>query len=245
MNNAPESLEGSWMLEGEQLMSAVPHHLGVIPDGNRRYARRTGMSLEEGYLAGAAKALEGVDWCLEAGVRHLSAFGISRENIERRPMSEVDWAHRAVLCFCRAVRDRPDVRLHVFGDPSTLPPSLAERDEFMRLQENDDTADARLVVHAGVNYSAQAELTRLTQLARRRGLSTVEASPEEFTLSAGVPPVDLVVRTGGQQRLSGFLPLQTAYAELWFTPTLWPEIQREEFLAALAWFARQERHFGE
>jgi len=245
MSESLEGLADSREIEGKRLESTVPYHLGVIPDGNRRYARKRGMSVQEGYLAGTAKALEGVDWCLEAGVRHLSAFGISRENIERRPMSEVDWAHQAVLRFCRAVRDHPDVRLHVFGEPSTLPPFLAERDEFMRLQDNDDTVDARLVVHAGVNYSAQAELASLTQVAQRQGLSAVQASPGDFTLSAGVPPVDLVVRTGGQQRLSGFLPLQTAYAELWFTPTLWPEIQHEEFLGALAWYGLQERHFGE
>jgi len=96
-----------------------------------------------------------------------------------------------------------------------------------------------------VNYSAHAEVAAILAAVRVHGLDVVAPSPHEFGVSAGLPPIDLVIRTGGQQRLSGFLPLQTAYAELWFTDILWPEFERPEFLDALAWYARQERRFGE
>ena len=231
--------------KGEQPLSAVPYHVGIIPDGNRRYARKAGVSVEEGYLAAADKALEVIDWCLRAVVRHLSAFGVSRENIAQRPVNEVRWLHKALLRFCNIVSSHHEACLHLFGDASGLPSYLPERDELIRLQDASSTRDAQLVVHVGVNYSGQAELATLIRAVRKHGLSAVETSPEEFALSAGLPPVDLVVRTGGQQRLSGFLPLQTAYAELWFTPTYWPDFEREEFQDALAWFARQERRFGE
>ena len=225
---------------------AVPHHVGVIPDGNRRYARQTGVSIEQGYSAAATKALEVVEWCLEAGVRHLSAFGVSQENIARRPRDEISWLHEALVHFCRGVRHMPGVSLHLFGEADGLPAFLRARAELVRFQRNPYTPDVvRMVVHVGVNYSGQAELASLIRAVRDRGLEAVADSPEAFTLSNGLPPVDLVIRTAGGQRLSGFLPLQTAYAELWFTPTLWPALERHEFLHALAWYARQERRFGE
>lgn len=224
---------------------AVPYHVGVIPDGNRRYARQTAVSIERGYLAAATKALEVVEWCLDAGVRHLSAFGVSRENIARRPHDEINWLHQALVLFCRGVVAMPRVHLHVFGEAAALPDFVPAREELIRLQQDPCAEVARLVVHVGVNYSGQAELAAVMQAVRDHGFDAVAAAPEDFILSSGLPPVDLVIRTAGGQRLSGFLPLQTAYAELWFTSTLWPELEREEFVHALAWYARQERRFGE
>ena len=222
-----------------------PYHVGMIPDGNRRYARKVGISMAAAYLSAADKALETVDWCAEAGVAHLSAFGVSQENIARRPMEDVLALHEALLRFCRGVVGMPGTALHLFGDPARLPATVPGREELIRLRCCSGPQGAPLVVHVGVNYSGQAELTAALDAARARGIEAVAAAPAAFTLSAGVPPVDLVVRTAGQQRLSGFLPFQTAYAELWFTSTLWPELGRAEFLRALDWYARQERHFGE
>lgn len=155
------------------------------------------------------------------------------------------WLHHALLRFCRLMSERSDILLHVFGDPAGLPRAVPGRSEFIALADHDLGSTDRPIVHVGVNYSGQQELTAVLGAVRRHGAATVAASPRRFKLSAGVPPVDLVIRTGGQQRLSGFLPFQTAYAELWFTPTLWPELQYDEFLVALDWYARQERRFGE
>jgi undecaprenyl diphosphate synthase len=216
------------------------HHVGIIPDGNRRHAERARIGIQQAYLLAADKALEVVAWCRDARVRHLSAFGVSQENIARRPRDELRWLHSALVYFCERVVRLPDTGLHLFGEAAALAPDVPERDELIRLQRHADPAGS-LVVHVGVNYSSRADLEAL----RRDGVGQLDGTPDRFLLSANVPAVDLVVRTGGHRRLSGFLPVQTAYAELWFTDTLWPDLTHDEFRSALAWYARQERHFGE
>jgi undecaprenyl diphosphate synthase len=240
-DTAIPSLKG----QGNCCDSVRPDHIGLVPDGNRRYARKVGLSVGAAYFAAVDKALETIDWCGRSGASHVSAFGVSQENIAARPDEEIAWLHHALLRFCRAVSERSDVHLHVFGEPAGLAPSVPGRSDFIKLADRGPASTDRLVVHVGVNYSGQAELTAVLGAVQRHGAATIAASPYAFTLSAGIPPVDLVIRTGGQQRLSGFLPFQTAYAELWFTSTLWPEFRHEEFLGALEWYAHQERRFGE
>jgi undecaprenyl diphosphate synthase len=223
----------------------LPKHVGIVPDGNRRYARKVGMSTADAYFIAARKALEAVGWCLEAGIANLSAFGVSKENIALRPYDEMRWLHEALVFFCEEVLRMSDVRLHLFGDAAGLPAFVPGRERLLEIQRQDRDEARDLTVHVGVNYSGGGEIVALMSAVRANGLEPVERSPVAFLSSAGVPAVDLVVRTGGQRRLSGFLPFQTAYAELWFTDTLWPELGRDEFLRALAWYSTQERRFGE
>jgi undecaprenyl diphosphate synthase len=145
---------------------------------------------------------------------------------------------------CERVSRQADVGLHLFGSAAALPSGVPARDELIRLQQSAQSVGS-LMVHVGINYSGRADLDAVQRAVRERGTDLPDGAPACFMLSANVPAVDLVVRTGGQQRLSGFLPVQTAYAELWFTDTLWPELAHDEFRSALAWYARQERHFGE
>jgi undecaprenyl diphosphate synthase len=224
--------------------SAALGHVGFIPDGNRRYARSMRIGAREAYFQAADKALEAVAWCRAARVAHVSAFGVSQENIARRSHEELCWLHAALLYFCERVARLPDTGLHLFGDAPALSREVPERDQLIRLQR-DAESPGSLVVHVGVNYSGRAELDAVLHAVRQRGIEQVDGSPDRLLLSADVPAVDLVIRTGGHRRLSGFLPMQTAYAELWFTSTLWPDLTRDEFESALSWYARQERHFGE
>ncbi len=223
----------------------IPAHVGIVPDGNRRYAQRVGVSKGAAYRRAAEKAVEVIGWCADLGVHHVSAFGVSQENIALRPREEVEVLHHALLCFCETVASLSDVRLHLFGDIDGLPRDIAATPRLLALSERTDTVPARMIVHVGINYSAQAEVAQVLRAVRSQGTEMVALSPGDHLLSAGVPPVDLVVRTGGQQRLSGFLPFQTAYAELWFTDTLWPEITRPEFDRAVTWYGHQERRMGE
>jgi len=225
--------------------SAPPQHVGVVPDGNRRYARKIGISRRDSYLLGVERALATVEWCRAEGVRHVSAFGASHDNFARRPSDEQHWLHEALVRFCEGVTTLPGVGLHVFGDAAALPDSLPGWATLVAFERAPRVAGAALTVHVGANYSSESEVTALLRAARTHGVERVASAPGDFLLSAGVPAVDLLVRTGGQQRLSGFLPFQSAYAELWFTPTLWPEFQRDDLDAALEWYARQERRLGE
>lgn len=227
------------------MRSAPPRHVGVVPDGNRRYARKVGIPKRDSYLLGVERALAMVEWCRAEGIRHVSAFGASHDNFVRRPADEQHWLHEALVRFCEGAAALPDTALHVFGDATALPDGLPGRERLIAFERASRTGDAALTVHVGANYSSEWEVTALLRAARAHGVDRVAQAPGDFLLSAGVPAVDLVVRTGGQQRLSGFLPFQSAYAELWFTGTLWPEFQRDELDAALAWYARQERRLGE
>jgi undecaprenyl diphosphate synthase len=222
----------------------APRHLAVIPDGSRRYAKKDGVAIADGYRVGARKALEVVHWCLEAGVDHLSAFASSQENVTQRPPEEVCAIHSAVGWFCAEVLAVAGVGLRVFGDPERLPECISERRELIRLAGQEPPA-APLMVYVGVNYSGHVELAAVVDAVEREGRDAVARPPERALLSAGIPPVDLLLRTGGQRRLSGFLPMQSAYAELCFVDALWPELTRAEFERALDWYATQDRRFGE
>lgn len=222
-------------------------HLGIINDGNRRWAHLANQTYEDGYMAGACKGVEVVHWCLESGIRHLSAFAVSQENVSHRPIQEVNSAINATLLFCKEVRQIPEASLSIFGDVVALPETVLRRTELTKLLEEVpvDRARRALEVHIGINYSSQAELTTLLRSLQKEGVETISRAPRDFILSAHVPDIDLLIRTGGRQRLSGFLPLQNAYAELYFSNVLWPDFSREDFDKALDWFSRQERNFGE
>ena len=220
----------------------VPHHLAIIPDGNRRYAKAHGLTVAEGYLMGLDKVVETVRWWLEKGVRHVSAYAASQENVVRRPQLEMLAVFHAVEQFFVALESTPGVHVHVFGDLENLPKWTPNRQKF--LDRQDARPDDTLTVHIGLNYSGSAEIPFLLAQAERYGTVEVAASPEKYMLSRGVPPIDLVIRSGGQRRLSGFLPYQTLYSELWFIEKYWPEIEIPDMQESFEWYAKQPRNFG-
>jgi undecaprenyl diphosphate synthase len=219
---------------------AVPRHLAVIPDGNRRYARKHALSYADGYMAGAHMALQVVHWCLDAGIEHLSGFGSSVDNLTHRPPEDGRAIGAAVDWFCREARAVPGVSLAVFGEPEGAAGLVTSADRTPEEQASD-----HLVVHVARWYSGRGDLAAVAAAVPHCGAETVVRKPERFLLSAALPPVDLLLRTGGQRRLSGFLPLQTAYAELYFLDALWAELTADQFRGALRWFAAQDRRFGE
>ena len=218
----------------------VPRHLAVIPDGNRRYANKHALSYADGYMAGARMALQVVYWCLDAGIEPLSGFGSSVDNLTQRPPEDGRTSRDAVDWFCREARAVSGVSLAVFGEPEGSAGLVTGGD-----RTTDGPASGRLVVHVARWYSGRHDVAAVAAAVPHCGAETVVREPERFLLSATLPPVDLLLRTGGQRRLSGFLPLQTAYAELYFLDTLWADLTADEFRDALRWFGAQERRFGE
>jgi undecaprenyl diphosphate synthase len=218
-------------------------HVVIIPDGNRRWASERGLPVAEGYAAGVAPGLAVVAWALDAGIAHLSAYGSSRDNIEQRSAEQVIGIHAAVHALCVETARMPEVAVHVFGAPERIPSFVPERGALLRLAARPPAA-ARLVLHVAVGYSPQDELAALVEAARSPGGERVARDPQRFLQSAGVPPADVVVRTGGRRRLSGFLPLQSASAELCFVDTLWPSFTRDELTAALGVIPMRTRRTG-
>lgn len=242
MEQFPFAPSGQTLLDGSP---DIPTHIGLVPDGNRRWSRRVGASITQAYAAAADKALEVVPWCHDAGVRHLSAFALSQENVAMRPPSEVAAILPALLSFCRGVRELDYARLELFGERAGLLSALPDWSALFDFEGGPLGNEAALTVHIGVNYSGQGEFLTLAQRARAVPDEAENNSVLGLMPSGKVPALDLVIRSGGQQRLSGFLPFQAAYAELWFTPTLWPDFARSDFDTALEWYSHQERRLGE
>ncbi len=207
----------------------LPKHIAIIPDGNRRWTGREGESLDTAYFEGGRRFIEVVTRCLELGVERVSAFGSSANNVTKRPSEEAQAMHHGVQYVCGYIAGidpfdmsrSPDfpVSLHLFGDLDTVPQELG-RDLFLQLREA-RAPESRLDVHIGLNYC-----------------------DEPTFQSQEVPKVDLVIRTGGRHRLSGFLPMQSANAELWFSPVLWPDFSLKLLDESLAWYNRQVQTEG-
>jgi undecaprenyl diphosphate synthase len=222
--------------------------VAIIPDGNRRFSKKRELSLQAAYLAGFKKVEEVVKWGADAGVSKTSFWALSLENFQKRSGTELKLLFALMDKELRqALKSTAleNTRARFVGRLDLLPAGLSR--EMRALEERTRDNENELVV--AVAYSGREELVN----AARRIASDVEAgriSADEVDEKAfsnylylNYSP-DLVIRTGGVSRLSGFLPFQTAYSELYFSKKLWPEFSRREFLKAVEFFNSSERRFG-
>ncbi len=221
-------------------------HVGIIMDGNGRWATRQGRSRGAGHRAGAAMVRRIVEVAPDLGVGVLTLFAFSADNW-RRPRAEVGWLMRLFREYLRAETARcvaHDVRLEVIGRRDRIGPALRLAIEHA---ERATAASSRLRLRIALDYSSRDAILRAAQCL---GQETAPAR-DSFTRllaivdhGAPVPEVDLLIRTGGERRLSDFLLWEAAYAELLFTPLTWPEFGPEALADALRDFAARERRFG-
>ena len=214
--------------------TTLPTTIGIIPDGNRRFAKKYGLSYLQAYRAGYERLKEALRWVIAEGIRHAVVYVMSHENCTNRGPFERAVLDDLLVLGLRELRDDEVVngeriKVKVVGDLDLV--SEEARREARALEEHTESFGGGSL-HLGVCYSGEWERNLIA-----RGLTAP-------SLEAGVPQIDLVVRTGGMRRLSGFFPLQTTYAELYFTDTLWPEFTRDELRRALEWFSQQKRNFG-
>jgi undecaprenyl pyrophosphate synthase len=206
-------------------------HVGIIPDGNRRWARSRGLTIRDAYEAGYSKLKEVARYLFDYNVRYLTVYAMSYDNCAKRDVDERNALLRvldkAIVDLERErLLDEYDVKLVVSGDLTLIPDGT--RRKIQDLVER--YSSGRRVLHVGLCYSVWWELSQL----KHRNLGFEQR----------MPPIDLVIRTGGARRISGFFPLLVEYAELYFTDTLWPELTRRELDLAIEWFKRQRRNFG-
>ncbi|MDR2356587.1 MAG: di-trans,poly-cis-decaprenylcistransferase [Oscillospiraceae bacterium] len=227
---------------------AVPGHIAIIMDGNGRWAKRRGLPRAAGHAAGAETFRRVATRCKDIGVGYLTVYAFSTENW-KRPPEEVDAILELLDKYLREAlekMERDDVRLRVFGDTSALTDRLraliGDTDEISR-------RTAGMQVNVCVNYGGRAELLRAASLyagdlAKGEARELSEESFRNYLFSAGVPDPDLVIRTGGEKRLSNFLLWQAAYAELYFTDVLWPDFDERTLDRAIADYAGRIRRYG-
>jgi|GEM_PF-2398985 len=225
---------------------AVPRHVVVVPNGNRRRAQLRGIDLNESYVRGALNALEVIGWAKDAGVTDVTLFGLSCENKDNRPDDQLEALAEGADFFCDHVTEL-DCKVHVFGKYAELQAHAIYSTLYEKLQVlNEKNAAKEFTVHVAVNYSGmlQHETDPLFDAIRLHGIEEVEKNREKYVLSAGVPKADLFIRTGGEYRTSGLLPFQVGYAEIKIFDAYWGDFTREMFDEALRWYGMQPRNFG-
>ncbi len=243
-------------LEAQVRQGPMPRHLGLILDGNRRFARALGLKPTLGHRFGVKKAYEVLEWCLELGIPTVTVWVFSTDNFQR-PKEEVEELMRLFLEEAGRMAEDPrihrhQVRVRFLGRREGFSPEVQEA--IARLEAQTE-AYRGLRLNIALGYGGREEIVdavkRLLLEAEAEGLSPGEVArrltPEAIAqrlYTAGLPDPDFIIRTSGEIRLSGFLLWQSAYSEFYFADVLWPEFRKIDFLRALRSFQARERRFG-
>ena len=227
-------------------MEEVPRHVGIIMDGNGRWAEKRGLPRLAGHRAGAENIRRIVKTCVELGIEVLTVFAFSTENWQR-PRGEV----RGLMQLVNHVIEKETEELHRngvcvrhIGDLSRLSESLQRKIRWATELTSDNK---RLIINVALNYGGRAEIVSAVRQLMRDGVPPEEVNEalfSDYLQSAGLPDPDLIIRTAGEMRLSNFLVWQAAYAEYYSTPTYWPDFDEGELRRALVAYGERRRKFG-
>ncbi len=224
--------------------AAVPHHVAIVMDGNGRWAKRRLMPRIAGHRQGVESLRRCIRACAERGVKVLTVFAFSSENWSR-PEDEVSGL--MALMGKALTREVPElnqggIRLHFVGERDSLPVGMRQA----LAQAEGQTADnERMVLNVCFNYGGRWDIAQAAARLAARGEPITEAALGRAMALAHVPDPDLLIRTGGEQRISNFLLWQCAYSELYFSDRLWPDFDAAALDEALAAYAARERRFGQ
>jgi undecaprenyl diphosphate synthase len=226
-----------------EIVEVKPSCVGFIMDGNRRFAREHGLEVASGHLAGKNKLMEVIRWTAEADIPHLVVYAFSTENWQR---SETEVA--ALISLFSVViaeleaREEKDFAVRFVGRRKDFTPELQA--DMARLESTKAGEDVKITVWIALSYGGRAEIVEAANQAIGLGQIVTEESFAELLWTKGMPDPDLIIRTGGEERLSNFLPWQSVYSELFFTKTYWPAFTKEEFTGILETYAARERRRG-
>jgi len=229
----------------------LPQHIAIIMDGNGRWARRRHMPRVAGHRAGVAAVRSTVETAARIGVPWLTLYAFSEENW-KRPKTEVGFLMKLLSRYLKLevpTLNKNNVRLEYIGRQDQLPPEVKDRMDWAHDETRRNTG---MVLTLALNYSARTELvdafrSLVDAAAKNGGLGHLKISEElvsQHLYTRELPDPDLLIRTSGEMRLSNFLLWQSAYAEIYVTPTLWPEFRGCHLLEAIAEFQKRERRYG-
>lgn len=229
---------------GPENSFGAPCHIAIVMDGNGRWAEARGLSRSEGHIAGSEKVHALCEWAIDAGVRYLTVYAFSTENW-KRPKTEVQLLFKLLGRFFRKYQQellQNGIHIRFLGRQTDLPQSVRT---LMAEMEAQRPAEERLELLIAFNYGGRAEIVDALRAIVASGVETLDEETVRAHLYApDVPDPDLLIRPGGEQRLSNFLLWETAYSEFVFTPVLWPDFSRADFDAALEQFRKRQRRFG-
>lgn len=226
----------------------IPQHIAIIMDGNGRWANERGKARSYGHSAGAETLKEVTADCVRLGVKYLTLYAFSTENWNR-PDDEVTALMNLVITSLKTdIFDKNQVRFRVIGDRSRLPENVRES---LRKMEEQTASYTRMTTIIALSYSSRWELSdaaRQIALEVKEGKLNAEDITEQTVTdhlqTNFMPDPDLLIRTGGEQRISNYLLWQIAYAELYFTPVYWPDFNNECLLQAIESYQSKQRRFG-
>lgn len=222
----------------------LPRHIAFIMDGNGRWATLRKKPRTFGHSKGSQVIRRIVEKCFNSGIEVVSLYAFSTENWSR-PQEEVDKIFSLLKKFIDKYTNtliKNKARLLVSGDVNALPVDL--KNSIEKVEEITGKFSDH-VLNIAINYGARAEIVRAVQKLLKENVTTVtEQSFSEYLYTAGLPDVDMIVRTSGEKRISNFLLYQSAYAELYFTDVLWPDFNVAELEKALEWFNGRKRRYG-
>lgn len=229
----------------------LPTHIGVLVDGNRRWAKLAGAPTATGHQAGADKILEFLGWCAELGINRVTLYMLSTDNMNRSSQ-ELDDLMGIIANMLDRLGESKTVRVNPVGALELLPDYLADK---LRELEASTAHIAGVHVNVAVGYGGRREIVDAVKAllleGQSKGLTAAQIAadldPDQLAkhlYTSGQPDPELVIRTSGEQRLSGFLTWQSAYSEFYFCEALWPDFRRVDFLRALRDFADRQRRFG-
>lgn len=225
----------------------IPQHIGIIMDGNRRWAAERSLTVVQGHEAGVRALVKIVDHCLELGVECLTIYALSTENWRKRAQEEVRGIFGLLL---KAVEEKKEeykkkgIKLAVLGNFQAFPRKVARAiEEMLKIVKEKE----RLKVNVALNYGSRDEILRAVKEIIEKKIPPKKINEKTFSkflYTNGEADPDLVIRTGGEVRISNFLLWQLSYAELYFTDTLWPDFSPAKLDKAIAEYQRRTRRFG-
>ncbi|MHB8380488.1 MAG: undecaprenyl diphosphate synthase family protein [Acidimicrobiales bacterium] len=212
----------------------LPQHVGIIPDGNRRWAQHQGLARQDGYHFGLQPGLEVYSACLELGIPEITFYGFTVDNT-KRPPAQIE-AFRNACVEAVAELEKRDADLLVVGNTRSalFPP------ELLRYTQRTRIGEGRIKVNFLVNYGWSWDLNH----SLKNGDVSKRDSVADGIASAEISRIDLIVRWGGGRRLSGFLPIQSIYADFYVVNELWPDFSIDQFHEALTWYQSQDVTLG-
>ena len=224
----------------------IPQHIVLFPDGNRRWAKQKGLNSLEGHKQGYNNLLDFTVWCKNRGVKVLTAFGFSTENWNRTK-EEVDYLMRLLegcLLDNLAKYDKDGVRVRVIGQRERLPKSLQEA--IVKTEEATKN-NMNLFLNLAISYGGKWDILQAIKKIVKEGTPVDQIDEklfEDHLSTAGLPAPDLIIRAGGEMRMSNFVLWQAAYSELYFSPKFWPDFTEPDLDLALTEFDKRTRRFG-
>ncbi|KXA92964.1 UDP diphosphate synthase [candidate division MSBL1 archaeon SCGC-AAA259I09] len=230
----------------------LPNHIGIILDGNRRYASEREMILDRGHILGAKKLEQVLDWARELGIQYITVYAFSKENFDRSKeeietlMKLFESKFNEIIGDNRV--DKHEIRVNAVGDMDSLPPEVVSA--IRRAEEATKEYD-NYFLNIAIGYSGRQELVnavrKICKSVKDDELDIEDINKdviEENLYTADLPDPDLIIRTSGEERLSGFLLWQSAYSELYFCEAYWPEFDKINFFQAVSNFQERERRYG-